>query len=110
MSDIDQVEVHVTPSGLGRAAIVRRSDGLFCIYVHWLLSEAALQTGIFAPGGPRSWTEDETPLEELYKDIPPEDGLYGTLDDARRAVRSLRFFHDAFRLESSRDGNDPTHR
>ena len=33
---IDEVEVYVTPDGLGRAAIVRRSDGFLCIYLHWI--------------------------------------------------------------------------
>jgi hypothetical protein len=101
MLAFDQIEVYVTPTGLGRAAIVRRSDGLFCIYLHWLLSQSALNTGMFAPGGPHTWAEDTTPLEDLYKDIPPEDGLYGTLNDARRAVRSLRYFPDAVLLNKS---------
>jgi hypothetical protein len=31
---VDELEVYVTRNGVGRAAIVRRSDGLFCIYRH----------------------------------------------------------------------------
>jgi hypothetical protein len=52
MNKIEQVEVYVTRDGLGRAAIVRRNDGWFSIYVHWLLSEAALKSGMFSSGGP----------------------------------------------------------
>jgi hypothetical protein len=92
--DIDELEVYVTPSGLGRAAIVRRSDGLLCIYVHWLLSEE-LRGGRFPSGGVTSWINDNTPLSYLYRDKSPERGLYGTLGDARAEVRRLRGFSDA---------------
>jgi hypothetical protein len=92
--NIEELEVYVTPSGLGRAAIVCRSDGLLCIYVHWLLA-AELRGGSFAPGGTTSWVNDNTPLSILYRDESPERGLYGTLDDARAEVRSLRGFSEA---------------
>jgi hypothetical protein len=32
-------EVYVTADGLGRAAIVRRADGLLCIHIHWIWPE-----------------------------------------------------------------------
>jgi hypothetical protein len=101
---IDELEIYLTPSGLGRAAIVRRSDGLLCIFVHWILSEefrtAAL--GGFGPGGRASWNNDRTPLSNLYQDVRPEAGLFGTLDDARRHVRSLPGFSDALLKHSNR--------
>lgn len=105
--DVDELEVYVTPSGLGRAAIVRRSDGLLCIYVHWLLAEE-LRGGSFAPGGITSWINDNTPLSFLYRDKTPERGLYGTLDDARAEVRSLRGFSDAILRDSRGDSTRST--
>ena|SRR5882757_10085146 len=103
---IDEVEVYVTPDGLGRAAIVRRSDGFFCIYLHWKWSEATvkalnLETG-GAPSSWFSWFTDDTPTSLLYDDKDPERGVYGTLDDARREMRSLRGFSDAILKSSGR--------
>ena len=71
---IDELEVYVTPNGFGRAAIVRRSDGLLCIYVHWKLSLDAIATGRFqVPQGYKtSWMDDETPSSKLYEDHDPE--------------------------------------
>jgi len=91
---IDEVEVYLTPDGLGRAAIVRRSDGLFSIYVHWLLAKE-YRRGIFAADKPASWIDDNTPISILYEGVRPETGIFGTVDDARRQVRSLRGFSDA---------------
>lgn len=65
---VDELEVYLTPSGLGRAAIVRRSDGLLCIFVHWILSEEFRAVG-FAPGGRTSWIDDRTPLGKLCTGI-----------------------------------------
>ena len=84
---IEELEIYITPDGLGRAAIVVRPDGLLCIYVHWRWSG--------------SWLEDDNPLLLRYEDPDPEQvataepGLYGILDDARRQIRSLRGFADA---------------
>ena len=91
---IDELEIYLTPDGLGRAAIVRRGDGLLCIYLHWNWPEAILKKLNLDARGRTSWFNDDTPLELLYKDVDPEPGLYGTLDDARRQVRSLRGFLD----------------
>jgi hypothetical protein len=92
---IDELEVYLTPDGLGRAAIVRRRDGLLCIYLHWKLSETVLKAQNIDAGGRTSWFNDSTPPAFLYQDIDPEHGLYGTLDDARRQVRSLRGLSNA---------------
>ena len=87
---MDELEVYITPDGLGRAGIARRGDGLLCIYTHWKWREFT----------PPSWLDDDTPLSVLTEDIgygeqSPESGLYGTLDDARRNLRSMRGFADA---------------
>jgi hypothetical protein len=99
--DVDELEIYLTPSGLGRAAIVRRSDGLLCIYVHWLLAEE-FRGGSFASGGITSWFNDNTSLSVLYRDKSPERGLYATLEDARAEMHSLRGFSDAI-LRYSKD-------
>lgn len=83
----DEVEVYVTLNGHGRAAIVRRSDGFFCIYRHLRLSG--------------SWMEDDNPLLLCYDDPDPDQvaqplvGIYGTVADARKEVLSMPGFSDA---------------
>ncbi len=76
---IDEVEVHVSEDGDYRAAIVRRADGLFCIYTRLI-------------GG---WHTDETPVALVYEDCEPAVGIYGTVEDARREVRSYLDTHGA---------------
>jgi hypothetical protein len=84
---IDEVEVYVTRDGLGRAAIVRRSDGLFCIYYHGRWSG--------------NWLEDDNPVLLRYDDPNPEEvaepavGIYGKIEDARNQIRASRRFSDA---------------
>jgi hypothetical protein len=92
---IDELEIYITPDGLGRAAIVRRNDGLLCIYIHWILAESVKVALGITEGGRTSWIGDKTPLLTLYEHASPEHGLYGTLDDARRAIRSLKGFSEA---------------
>jgi hypothetical protein len=38
---------------------------------------------------------DETRSSELYEDVEPELGIYGTVEDARRQIQSLQGFSDA---------------
>jgi hypothetical protein len=87
---IDEVEVHISVNGSVRAAIARRGDGLFCIYLHGKLSRAAMRTinAHLAAGYAESWDADTTPASLLYEDCEPEPGIYGTLDDARQEVRN----------------------
>jgi hypothetical protein len=95
---IDELEVYITPDGLGRAAIVRRDDGLLCIYVHWKWSESTLKQLEVAGDSRLSWRDDRTPISMLYEDREPEPSLYGTLDDARRELRGMPRFAEATRL------------
>jgi hypothetical protein len=95
---IDEVEIYVTPNGLSRAAIVRRTDGLFCVYVHMKWSAEELNAFGIDSQGQQSWLNDSTPLSLLYENMEPELGIYGTLEDAQRQVRSLRGFEDALPL------------
>ena len=91
---IDEVEVYVTPNGLGRASIVRRADGLFCVYVHIRLPQGYLPQH-FDTSNSHSWIDDTTPLADLYKDKRPASGILGTIDDARRYIRNMSQFADA---------------
>jgi hypothetical protein len=84
-------EVYVTADGLGRAAIVRRADGLLCIHIHWIWPEIEENM----PDPRRSWLADETPSDILYNDHYPRPGLYGTVEDARREIRAIEGFSDA---------------
>jgi hypothetical protein len=89
------------PNGLGRAAIVRRDDGLLCIYRHWIIEESARKALNLVGEWRTSWLTDErTPPSILYDNADPEPGLYGTVEDARRQVKSLPGFSDAQKMAS----------
>lgn len=87
---VDEVEVHISANGHRRAAIARRPDGFFCIYRHCKLPLAFLRQFKWEYGEDYAdnWRADNAPAELLYEDREPERGIYGTLDDARREVRS----------------------
>jgi hypothetical protein len=80
----DELEVYVTPGGRGRAAIVRRTDGQFCICLRWRVSG--------------SWMDNEPNPDE---GVLPEEELHATIEDARIQVRALRGFADAILRYSS---------
>jgi hypothetical protein len=80
----EELEVYVTPGGRGRAAIVRRSDGQYCVCLRWRVSG--------------SWMDDDPNPDE---GVLPEEGLHATIEDARIHVRSLRGFSDAILRYSS---------
>ena len=88
-SSIDEWEVYVTPGGRGRAAIARRDDGRFCIYLRWRVSG--------------SWMDEEPDPDEVAS---PEDRDYGTPEEARIQIARLRGFSGAI-LRYSRD--EPGH-
>ena len=88
---IDEIEVHITADGLGRASIVRRADGLLRIYVHWIWPET-LPSKDQEWSYRTSWFTDKTPPEILYEDVEPRPGLYGTVEDARREIRAMNGF------------------
>jgi hypothetical protein len=85
VNSIDEWEVYVTPGGRGRAAIARRDDGLFCVYMHWRVSG--------------SWMDDDPGPDEVAH---PREGHYEAIEDARQQLRRLRGFADAI-LRYSRD-------
>jgi hypothetical protein len=82
----DELEVYVTPGGRGRAAIVRRADGQYCICLRWRVSG--------------SWLDDDPNPDE---GVLPEEGLHAAIEDARVHVKNLRGFSDAILRYSSED-------
>jgi hypothetical protein len=89
-NSIDEWEVYVTPGGRGRAAIARRDDGRFCIYLRWRVSG--------------SWLEEEPDPDEVAS---PEDRDYATLEEARVQIARLRGFAGAILRYSRDDPGDP---
>jgi hypothetical protein len=89
LESVDELEVYVTPGGRGRAAIVRRGDGQYCICLRWRVSG--------------SWMDDDPNADE---GVHPEEGLHATIEDARIHVRNLRGFSDAI-LRYSSEGPRP---
>lgn len=95
IADIDQLEVYVTKDELGRASIVRHKDVLLRIYTHWIWGSDTRKAFNVTDNGRNSWLSDRTSLPELYEDIEPLSGIYGSLEDARLALRGLPGFSDA---------------
>jgi hypothetical protein len=88
--ELEEVEVHFSDNDLGRASIVRRKDGLLCIYTHWKASDELHHQLAGREENVVRWRDDKTPLAVLYEDIDPEVGFYGELEEARReAIRLL---------------------
>ena len=91
--NIDEIEVYVTSDGLGRAAIVRETEGRYCIYVHWIWSpEAVAASGLKILGSRTDWFNDTTPLDQLYEDRLPEVGPHWSIDEMRARLRNLPGF------------------
>lgn len=92
---VDERLVLVTQDGLGRMAIVRRTDGLFCLYEHWFWSVEAKKIMRVQPVVDRRWTDDNIDPNCLYDDLTsPLPGLFASVDEAERA-RSRENFADA---------------
>ena len=85
--DVDEVKALLSPDRYGRVAIVRRSDGRFCLYQHWhwtLETQAAFHV---EPVEDRRWTADSTP--GMFEGVEPLSGLFGTVEEAEREARRL---------------------
>lgn len=77
----------LSSDGHGRVAIVKRADGMFCLYLHWhWTTETQCSFGI-VPVVNRRWTEDYD--SHLYDDVEPLPGIYGTVKDAEAEARRL---------------------
>ncbi len=90
MNPVDEVEVYVTSDSHGRAAIVRRDDGFF-IHISMALVARTLRSRKRNKLDRRLNTT--AALYDVYK--TPLIGVYGTVDDARRELRSLPGLADA---------------
>jgi hypothetical protein len=97
--DIREEKVLLSPDGLGRVAIVRRSDGLFCLYQHWRWTIEAQQALGVEPVQDHRWTTEYDPA--LYLDVEPLPGIYGTVSEAETEARRLLGLIDSFPPRSS---------
>lgn len=96
---MNEQAVFVTPDGLGRASVIRRDDGLFQIYEHWIWSDETRRAFNVAPGGRTSWFGDKTPTELLYQEVEPQPGLFGSLADAIRHLQLRAQFTSSKRVK-----------
>jgi hypothetical protein len=90
--NLHEDKVLLSPDQYGRVAIVRRSDGLFCLYQHWHWTPEAQHAFQIEPVEDRRWTTDSTP--GMYDGVEPLSGLYGTAEDAEREARRLLGLED----------------
>ena len=88
-----ELEVWVTPDGLGRVAIMERPGGLLCLIRHWIWPDTIAYG--FGGANPRTnWFADQTPAADLYRDIEPSPGIYGTVEDARGEMCAIPGFSE----------------
>jgi hypothetical protein len=92
---MDEQKVLITADGLGRIAIVRRPDGLFCLYEHWRWSADTQRAMNVQPVAERQWRDADYDRAAIYEDAAPLPGLFQTVEDAEREARSRRGFADA---------------
>lgn len=93
---MDEAKVLVTQDGLGRIAIVRRSDGHFCLYQHWLWSVEGQARWNVSPVQEQRWDDASVDPAALYDEYTqPLAGLFDTIERAETEARSLSGFADA---------------
>lgn len=91
--DVHEEKVLLSANGLGRAAIVKRADDLFCLYVHWRWTLPEQHDFRFENPRYHRWTTDYDPA--LYFDpthqieTRPEPGLYDTVEAAEIEARRM---------------------
>jgi hypothetical protein len=84
---VREQKVLLSPDGYGRVAIVKRADGLFCLYQHWLWTPDAQRSLGLERVEDRRWSAEYDAT--LYEGIEPLPGIYGTIDDAEHEARRL---------------------
>lgn len=84
---IREEKILLSADRYGRIAIVRRPDGLLCLYAHWHWTPDAQHAFGVEPIEDRRWTGDQN--LDLYADARPLSGLYGTVADAEAEARRL---------------------
>ena len=91
--DVFEEKILLSPDRYGRVAIVKRADGLFCLYRHWHWPPETQRELRVEPVEERRWTTDYDP--RLYDDIDPLPGIYGTIEDAESEARRLLGLEDS---------------
>ena len=94
-SSVDEQKVLITPDGFGRIAIVRRPDGMFCLYEHWRWSADTQAAMRVEPVVDRRWSDGDYDRDALYEDVDPLPGLFGSIEEAEREARGREAFSDA---------------
>ena len=90
---VHEEKVLLSADRLGRVAIVRRQDGLFCLYSHWRWTMDVQRAFRVEPVQDLWWTADYDPA--LYFDAEhqietqPLSGIYGTIEDAENEARRI---------------------
>lgn len=92
---MDERKVLITPNGLGRISIVRRPDGMFCLYEHWRWSVEVQKAMKVEPVKDRRWTDTDYNRDALYEDVEPLPGLFASVEEAEREARGKEAFRDA---------------
>ena len=92
---MDECKVLITPDGLGRIAIVRRPDGMFCLYEHWRWSVDTQKVMRVEPVKDRRWTDADYDRSALYEDVEPLPGLFASVEEAEREARGKDAFREA---------------
>jgi len=89
-------KILVSRDGLGRIAIVERSDGLFLLYERWLWSCEQQKAWNVSPVLDRRWDDGSFDGVELYDErSQPMPGLFDCIERAEAEARSNSRFADA---------------
>lgn len=92
---MDERKVLISHDGLGRIAIVRRPDGMFCLYEHWRWSVDMQKAMKIEPIQDRRWTDAHYDRDAIYHQVEPLPGLFATVEDAEREARGKEAFREA---------------
>lgn len=95
-------KVLISFDGLGRIAIVERSDGLFTLYSWWYLPPEAQPLWNISPVVARTWRDEGIDLGSLYDNFTkPISGLFDSLELAEAEARSRPGFASALEHKPS---------
>lgn len=84
---ICEEKVLLSADRYGRVAIVKRADGLYCLYRHGHWTPGTQSSFGIEPVEDRRWTTAYDP--RLYDEVDPLPGIYGTVEDAEAEARRL---------------------
>ena len=84
---VHEEKVLLSADRYGRIAIVRRPDGLFCLYRHWRWPPETQRRFGVGDVQDHRWTGEYDAA--LYDGVDPLPGIYGTIEDAERGATQL---------------------